>query len=207
MSAQDDQQVDLRIRRTRQLLRDAFMELLAEKDFQSVTVQDIAERANVNRTTFYDHFVDKYALLEDAIRDGFQRALLDNNLQDAPFTAGNLQRLIETTCDYLFELHHQCLPKARQIFQLLQAQITTIIAGILLTWLNNCESGDAPDESARLQAAIASWSIYGAAFHWSSESQRMPLAAFAASALPIIMTTISQGRAWDSSASSNAASG
>ena len=64
--------VDPRIKRTRQLLHRAFHELLAEKTFEEITVHDIAERSMVNRATFYDHFPDKFALLEDIIAENFQ---------------------------------------------------------------------------------------------------------------------------------------
>jgi AcrR family transcriptional regulator len=55
---------DLRVRRTRKLLQEALMELTVEKGFAAVTVRDITERAMVNRSTFYRHYVDKYDLLE-----------------------------------------------------------------------------------------------------------------------------------------------
>jgi AcrR family transcriptional regulator len=54
---------DLRIKRTHALLRDTLIDLIAEKGFDAVTVKDIAERAMVNRATFYRHFQDKYALV------------------------------------------------------------------------------------------------------------------------------------------------
>jgi AcrR family transcriptional regulator len=56
--------IDPRIRRTRQMLFQAFQDLLAEKTFDLISVQDIAERSTLNRATFYDHFTDKFALLE-----------------------------------------------------------------------------------------------------------------------------------------------
>lgn len=54
---------DRRTRRTRQLLRDAFVALLKEKRYEDVSVQDIIERADVARSTFYVHYVDKEDLL------------------------------------------------------------------------------------------------------------------------------------------------
>ena len=48
--------LDRRIVRTRQLLRDALMELILEKGYDAVKVQDVAERANVGRATFYLHY-------------------------------------------------------------------------------------------------------------------------------------------------------
>jgi AcrR family transcriptional regulator len=58
---------DLRVRRTRSLLQKAFIELTIEKGFTEVTVRDITERAMVNRSTFYHHYVDKYDLLSQHI--------------------------------------------------------------------------------------------------------------------------------------------
>jgi len=52
-----EEKVDPRIRRTRMLLEDAFSELIREKDFQSITIQDITARAGINRATFYAHFL------------------------------------------------------------------------------------------------------------------------------------------------------
>ncbi|HEV2583302.1 MAG TPA: TetR/AcrR family transcriptional regulator [Ktedonobacteraceae bacterium] len=69
-------QVDLRVRRTQANLREALIDLIEEKGFDAVTVGDIAERAMVNRTTFYRHYPDKYALVtgifEDAVNQMFR---------------------------------------------------------------------------------------------------------------------------------------
>ncbi len=61
-------QGDLRVRRTHKLLWDALMAELSERAFEEVTVKDICERAMVHRTTFYKHYEDKYALLEQGMR-------------------------------------------------------------------------------------------------------------------------------------------
>jgi AcrR family transcriptional regulator len=67
--AQRPARVDPRVTRTRKLIRDALTSLLAEKSFESTSVQDIAERATVNRATFYAHFTDKFALLDAVVRE------------------------------------------------------------------------------------------------------------------------------------------
>jgi AcrR family transcriptional regulator len=54
---------DRRIERTRQLLSKALMELIIERGYEGITIQDITDRANVSRTTFYLHFRDKDELL------------------------------------------------------------------------------------------------------------------------------------------------
>jgi AcrR family transcriptional regulator len=62
---------DLRVRRTRKLLREALVALVEERGYDNVTVRDIAQRAMVNRATFYAHFDDKYDLLLEVVGDTF----------------------------------------------------------------------------------------------------------------------------------------
>ena len=58
-----EEQTDLRIRRTHKFLQEAMVELITEKGFDAITVGDIAERAMINRATFYRHYQDKYDLV------------------------------------------------------------------------------------------------------------------------------------------------
>jgi AcrR family transcriptional regulator len=67
---------DRRVRRTRQRLFDALIELILEKGFDAVTVQDVLDRADVGRSTFYAHFTDKYDLLHSG-HEQLQRALAE----------------------------------------------------------------------------------------------------------------------------------
>ncbi len=60
---------DLRVRRTRKLLREALVQLIEEHDFDSLTVSDIAERAMVSRAAFYRYYRDKYDLVESLFQD------------------------------------------------------------------------------------------------------------------------------------------
>jgi AcrR family transcriptional regulator len=60
---------DRRIQRTRQLLQDALMAMMLEKGYEAITVQDIIDRANVGRATFYAHFADKDTLLGSRLED------------------------------------------------------------------------------------------------------------------------------------------
>ncbi|ANC77378.1 hypothetical protein ABE65_011425 [Fictibacillus phosphorivorans] len=55
---------DLRIIRTKKLVREAFLELINQKGFTAITVQDIADAATIGRGTFYLHYKDKYDLLD-----------------------------------------------------------------------------------------------------------------------------------------------
>lgn len=54
-----DRSIDQRVRRTRDRLGDALIELVQEKPFDSITVQEVLDRAEVGRSTFYAHYRDK----------------------------------------------------------------------------------------------------------------------------------------------------
>ncbi|HEU0165580.1 MAG TPA: TetR/AcrR family transcriptional regulator, partial [Thermomicrobiales bacterium] len=58
---------DPRVRRTRRMLRDAALELVAERDFSDITISEITRRADINRATFYQHYIDKDDLIAQAL--------------------------------------------------------------------------------------------------------------------------------------------
>ncbi|MCY8936653.1 TetR-like C-terminal domain-containing protein [Peribacillus frigoritolerans] len=61
--------VDRRIVRTQEAIKKAFLELMSEKNFDSMTIQDISDRANINRATVYLHYLDKFDLLDKIIEE------------------------------------------------------------------------------------------------------------------------------------------
>ena len=70
----DEKKKDLRIIKTRKALYHAFEELMKSKSFEQIKVSDICNEALINRSTFYDHYNDKYDLLEEyinSLRDSF----------------------------------------------------------------------------------------------------------------------------------------
>ena len=63
---------DARVRRTRDALGDALIALMQEKPFDTITVQDVLDRAHVSRSTFYSHYSDKDDLLMSDADEFFQ---------------------------------------------------------------------------------------------------------------------------------------
>lgn len=59
--------------RSRRLIREAFQALLREKDFERITITDIVNRADLNRSTFYAHYPDIYAVVEEIQDEMVQR--------------------------------------------------------------------------------------------------------------------------------------
>ena len=56
-------------RRTKHLFKDALLRLLETESFAYISVKDIVETADFNRTTFYNHYIDKFDLLDDVTQD------------------------------------------------------------------------------------------------------------------------------------------
>ena len=76
-----EKKVDLRVYKTKKALYDAFIELLEEEDFDSITVNELCDRAMVRRATFYNHFSDKFdffASFVHYIRDEYVADSHDN---------------------------------------------------------------------------------------------------------------------------------
>lgn len=95
-------QNDPRVKRTRQLLLQSFMELLEQqKNIYSISVQDITDRATVNRATFYAHFEDKYAFLECWMRGKFQRKLEEELPRSSISNMSGLRALIQSYSIFL----------------------------------------------------------------------------------------------------------
>src|ERR1700680_3670360 len=104
MDQSECERLDPRIRRTRRLLQDALQRLLQEKEFEKITIQDITEIATLNRATFYAHYPDKFALLEQLIRVSFLELLDCRKVRFDGSCATAFHPTILAVCDYLAEL-------------------------------------------------------------------------------------------------------
>jgi AcrR family transcriptional regulator len=79
----EGRKLDRRIIRTRHALRDALMTLIVEKGYESITIQDITDRADVNRATFYLHFKDKDELLYKSMEEVYNELVAQARALDA----------------------------------------------------------------------------------------------------------------------------
>src|SRR5215203_1041081 len=70
--APDKKKTDARVRRTRDALGDALITLMQEKPFETITVQEVLDRAHVSRSTFYTHYSDKDDLLMSDAEEFFE---------------------------------------------------------------------------------------------------------------------------------------
>lgn len=161
----EEKREDPRVRRTRGLIVRAFHELAAEKGHTGLTVQEIAERATINRATFYAHFADQYELLDHVIGEVFGEELA-RRLPAAPEPSEeNLRALVLATCDYLAHLNATCSRADRRFWPLIEARVQVEVREVLLGWTEASPEkvGGHPD----VAASAVSWAIFGAALERS----------------------------------------
>ncbi len=177
-----EEKVDPRIVRTRNLLGGAFLEILSKKGFQSLSVQDITEKAGVNRTTFYLHFADKYALAEFSVGRAFRQEIEKRTLNACHYTPENLRALILAVAEFIDLVEARCARQEAQFEALVEAQVKKQIQELLQLWMEQA----APQDDPQTAAVAASWAVYGLALQWSHEKKRTPVEAFADRAQPRI---------------------
>jgi AcrR family transcriptional regulator len=162
--AESMQEVDPRIRRTRQLLHQALEKLLKKKDFDEISVQDIADTATVNRVTFYDHYTDKFALLTCVVGSRFQELLTERDIRfDGTCTSG-LKAIVSCVCDYLGGTCGMDSERRRQMEPHLESAVIAVIRRMILDGLRQHPSPT--PVPLEMIATTLSWAIYGAAQEW-----------------------------------------
>jgi AcrR family transcriptional regulator len=160
------EKLDRRVIRTRKLLREAFLELMNEQQFQQLTVQDITDRAMINRATFYAHFDDKYALFNYTIKTLFQEHLESRMPDTNRLTYDNLRALSLATLTFLSQFIAHCAPAERNNDLPFEKQIQIHLREILCQWLDQLDPTIIPaNTSIDLIATATSSAIFGSVMH------------------------------------------
>ena len=184
MTHPECERLDPRIRRTRRLLQDALRRLLEEKDFDKINIQDIAEAATLNRGTFYAHYPDKFALLEEWIRVSFLDHLAARNVVFDGTCSSAFQAIILAVCDYLAELQKSRSSQQHQFAPYVEATVINELQKIFCAGFEKHPVPRGVPEA--LIAATASWAVYGAAKQWVNSPQRTPAEEFVKIAVELV---------------------
>jgi len=186
MPISDCQVRDPRIRRTRKLLQGALGTLMQAKSFDEISVQDITEAATVNRATFYDHYTDKFALLEALVAGGFHELLYARQVRYDTGCPAALGAIVLAACDYLTQVHAGGACDRQTAFEpMMDAAIVAAIRRLLMEGLQRAELATAlPLE---MVAASVSWAICGGVKQWFSMPERLPAEAMVSQLLVLIL--------------------
>ena len=185
-----EKRIDPRVKRTRELIVRAFEELVMEKGHRGLTVQEIAERATVNRATFYDHFRDQYELLDYYISEVF-RGELQRRLPATPgLDEETLRVLILAACDFLSNLETGCRSRSDQQFirPMVEAQVQSELYEVLLGWIEaSPQKANGGLAAPEVTASVVSWAIFGAGLQWSRAGEVGSVEDFADQVLSVIV--------------------
>lgn len=166
--------LDPRIVRTRRMLMDALVQLLEKKDFDDISVQEIADEATLNRATFYLHFPDKNALLQAMTAMRFRQLTEMRGLSFANCDNG-LRAIALGVCDYL-EKTTKCPGQLTKMP--IERSLVPVVEGIF--WEGSKRHPLAPGVDGNVLASTAAWAIYGAAHRWFQTENRVPAEEMAA---------------------------
>ena len=163
---------DRRVQRTQQLLRTALVSLIEENGFEALTVQDIIDRSNVGRATFYAHFDNKEDLLVSGF-DGLRAALKELQRQAHLCTASSDERL--------FAFSHEMfahIAEYRKVFramvgkrsgamvqQLLQKIVVDLVRDDLKAMVGRRDDRSAPAEAL---VQFVTGGFFGLAMLWAT---------------------------------------
>jgi AcrR family transcriptional regulator len=159
---------DPRILRSRQMLMEALLKLLARKDFEDISVQEIADEATLNRATFYLHYPDKNALLQAMTAARFRDLIARRGLS-VTNCDGALRAIALGVCDYLAETtgcpsQLAKMPLEGSIIPAVEAMFEEGAANHAME----------PGADPKLLATTAAWAIFGAARWWYQTPDRIP---------------------------------
>jgi AcrR family transcriptional regulator len=186
MPISDCQVRDPRIRRTRKLLQGALGTLMQTKSFDEISVQDITEAATVNRATFYDHYTDKFALLDAMVAGGFHEFLDERQVRYDARRPAAVGVIVLAACDFLAQVHSGGACDRQTAFEpLVDAAIVAALGRLLLEGMRREEHPPAlPPE---MVAAAASWAICGGVKQWLSMPDRPPAPAIVPQLLELLL--------------------
>jgi len=188
LNSKEEEKLDPRVKRTRSLILRSFEGLLAEKGFESISVQDVTGKAEINRATFYAHFSDKYELLDRSISLMFLQEIEKRTLNACHYTPDNLRNLIIAVCEFLSNMHSECAQPHQQFESLTEGTIKNILFELLSHWLKQTGTKISTD----IPATVATWAIYGLASHYSHLKKRPVLEKFVDEAFPLVAVNLEQ---------------
>ena len=156
------------------MLMEARAKLLSKREFEDVSVQEIADEATLNRATFYLHYSDKNALLQAMTESRF-RDLIERRAITFSDCHGAVRAIALGVCDYLAETTG-CPSQFARIS--LEGSIIPVVEDMFKEGL--ALHGTTPGAHAAMRATTAAWAVFGAARRWFQTPNRIPAEEMAA---------------------------
>ncbi len=162
--------LDPRIVRTRNLLGNALMKLVAEKSFATLTIQDVTRMAGINRTTFYLHYSGLHELLEDCARSLFgqmRNEIYANKILKAQQESASLAPFVESVFHHL-ESHEKFyrVMLGKQGDPLFRTLFQDLLSELIFEPITNERPGENPNYQMDMVLRFFSAGFTGIAAWW-----------------------------------------
>lgn len=170
---------DLRVLRTRQSIRRAFYELIQEKGYEAITIQDIAERAMINRNTFYLHHQNKPDLLNAfmvELLSELKSAVVLCPFNMSPFHISTLETVMQTILEHIshnISFYRAMLIEENRIYQF-RAKMENIIKDKLNEGWNHAQGNSPLAISKELLLEYLVSSFMGVVMWWIKNDLPLP---------------------------------
>ncbi len=182
-----EESTDPRILRSRRMLMDSLAKLLTQKEFNDISIQEIADQATLNRATFYLHYPDKNALLQAMTATRFRELIARRGLSFSDCD-GALHAIALGVCDYFAETTGCPTQLAKMS---LEGSIIPVVENMFREGAANHPV--TPGTDPELLATTAAWAIYGAARQWYQTSNRIPAEEMASKIAAIVKPLLLTG--------------
>ena len=156
------------------MLMEALVRLLNRKEFDDISIQEIADEATLNRATFYLHYPDKNALLQAMTAARFRELIARRGLSFSNCD-GALRAIALGVCDYLAETTGCPSQLAKMP---LEGSIIPVVEDMFRE--GAAKHAMPPGTDPELLATTAAWAIFGAARRWYQTPDRIPAEEMAA---------------------------
>jgi len=173
---------------TRQTILDAFILQLHKMDFNAITVKDITRTARINRSTFYAHFQDKFAVLEAFLKMAFIEYVLNKVNHEEQLTEETIKQLVYSLCDY-HEASYKCIKKYDTVAAYIERDLKMQLEQNLLPLIAK-RNHYADPKMLEMAATIVSLSIYEITYQWNLGEKRGSQTELAERVLPLLMNGV-----------------
>lgn len=191
-------QDDPRVLRTRQLIKEAFSALLQKKGFDAITIKDIAQEAAINRATFYAHYEDKYALLEEIIEQAFHRMFPKQVMHAQEFTDEICNQLILTTYNYIVAFYKTCRMDSKSIATIVDDKIKNMLMQMIENIFLKGDTLSTKDNlNIKVISAMTCSAIYSGAYSWFKDGKNDKPDLLVEIVRPYVMNGLDMYRSYD----------
>ena len=163
---------DRRARRTRRLLKESLLELMEQKHFSEISVRDVTDNADMNRTTFYLHYTDTTQLLQSMEEDLLAEAqvLVDAHIQET-VADGTLRPVFEPILDFVVEHREVCtiLFENNEVSQFAEQLIHRNGTEVIRAWFQSMD-----DQQLSYLLRFITYGLIGLIREWFQKNMDLP---------------------------------